>query len=198
VKRVVVIASGATEREALPQLVRHLEIEGISLLEVRVPPRNATLTPEMARRLVAAAWWEHRAVATPDKFVVLVDADGAGWNETLRSLEATSQVPPGVLAPLRCAVAKWHLEAWFFADEPGLRAFLRGDVGSVDCAQPDAIVNPKHHLKNLLRERGVAEVYTAKVAGRIATELDGSRAAERSSSFAHFLDAVRNGAGSGS
>jgi hypothetical protein len=69
-KDVVVIASGETERQSLPHLVAHLEAEGITLLEVRIPRGGKALNVELAEKLVKASWFE-RIAAPPDKFVVL-------------------------------------------------------------------------------------------------------------------------------
>ena len=67
----VVIASGETERRALPHLVSHLsDIE----LDVRIPKRNAKLSVQVINQQIADAWWE--MPNPPDKFVVLVDVDG--------------------------------------------------------------------------------------------------------------------------
>jgi hypothetical protein len=57
-KQVVVIASGETERRALPHLVRHLEADGVTLVDVRIPPGNKALNVEMAEKLVKSAWYE--------------------------------------------------------------------------------------------------------------------------------------------
>ena len=40
---VVVIASGETERRSLPHLVSHLQKQGTSVDDVRIPPRNKAL-----------------------------------------------------------------------------------------------------------------------------------------------------------
>ena len=76
-KRVIVIASGETERRALPHLVRHLQDRAVTVDAVRVPPRNRALNAQMAERLIKAAWYENVS-APPDKFVLLMDVDRAG------------------------------------------------------------------------------------------------------------------------
>jgi hypothetical protein len=75
-KRVVIVASGETERRALPHLARHLRDRAVTVVEVRVPPRNKALNAQMAERLIKAAWYENASVQ-PDKFVVVVDVDRA-------------------------------------------------------------------------------------------------------------------------
>ena len=69
-KRVVIVASGETERRALPHLVRHLRDRDVTVVEVRVPPHNKALNAKMAERLIKAAWYESVS-EPPDKFVVV-------------------------------------------------------------------------------------------------------------------------------
>lgn len=54
---VVVVASGETERRALPHLLAHLETGGVTLVDVRIPPRNLPLKPDMGEKLIKAAWF---------------------------------------------------------------------------------------------------------------------------------------------
>jgi hypothetical protein len=189
-KHVVVIASGETERRSLPHLVAHLETEAISLVEVRVPPGGKALNVEMAEKLLKASWYE-RIAAPPDKFVVLVDTDGRAPDEVLRPFrdQLPGRIGTKISAQLQFACAKWHLEAWYFADVSGLRTYLERDPGSVDTSKPDEIRHPKHHLKNLLGERA----YTAVISEEIAKTLNAQTIAQRSPSFEGFLQAVRNG-----
>ena len=75
--KVIVLASGETERHALPFLLSHLQSRGVSVEDVRIPPRNKALNVEMAKKLIEAAWYELLGVCNPpDKFVVLLDVDG--------------------------------------------------------------------------------------------------------------------------
>ena len=73
-KRVVIIASGETERRALPHLAHHLQDRSVAVDEVRIPPRNRALNAQMAEKLIKAAWYENLSTP-PDKFVVLMDVD---------------------------------------------------------------------------------------------------------------------------
>lgn len=189
-KAVVVIASGETERRALPHLVRHLRAEDITIVEVRIPPGGKALNVEMAEKLLKASWFE-RIGAPPDKFVVLVDTDGKTPDDVLRSFrdELPIRVGTKIGAQIQFAFAQWHLEAWYFADASGLRTYLKRDLGSVDPSKPEEIRNPKHHLKQLLGERA----YTSVVSEEIAQQLDPRAIAQRSASFGRFLDAARNG-----
>jgi hypothetical protein len=189
-KHVVVIASGETERRSLPHLVAHLQAEDIALVEVRIPPGGKGLTVEMAEKLLKASWYE-RIAARPDKFVVLVDTDGRSPDEVLRPFreQLPGRIGAKIGAQLQFACAQWHLEAWYFADISGLRAYLERDAGSVDTSKPDEIQHPKHHLKNLLGERA----YTAVISEEIARRLNAQTIAQRSPSFQGFLQAVRNG-----
>ncbi len=189
-RHVVVIASGETERRSLPHLVAHLQAEEITVDEVRVPPRNRPLNVEMAEKLVKAAWYE-KTVEPPDKFVVLVDADGRAPDEVLRSFreQLPGRLGHNIHASIQLACAQWHLEAWYFADITALRAYLERAPGSVDPSKPDEIQNPKLHLKNLLGDR----VYTAVISEQIAGKLDAQTIAQRSASFRGFLEAIRNG-----
>src|SRR5437660_1627362 len=95
-KHVVVIASGETERRALPHLVAHLKAEDIFVIEVRRPDGHKALNIEMAEKLVKAAWFAPTGNVTPDKFVILVDADGKDPDQALRPFR--DQLP-GRLGP---------------------------------------------------------------------------------------------------
>ena len=192
VKNVIVLASGETERRALPHLLAHLRNQGVSVEEVRIPPRNGTLRVQMAAKLIKAAWHERLGVCvSPDKFVVLLDVDGKLSDlvlEPFRTLSERLGVEIG--AAVRCAYAQWHLEAWYFADAANLRGHLDRALGEVDASKPDEIQNPKLHLKHLL-----GGVYPARVSEEIASRLDAPTIAERSPSFKGFVDAVTNGPG---
>jgi hypothetical protein len=189
-KDVVVIASGETERRSLPHLVTHLRSEDIAVVEVRIPPGGKALNVDMAEKLVKASWFE-RIAAPPDKFVVLVDTDGRTPDETLQPFrdQLPSRLGTKISAQLRFACARWHLEAWYFADIAGLRGYIERAPGSVDTSKPDEIRNPKLHLKNLLGERA----YTAVISEEIAKRLDVLTIGQRSPSFQGFLRAIRNG-----
>ena len=188
-KRVIVLASGETERRALPHLVSHLGDQDVSVEEVRIPPRNRALDVRMAENLINAAWFE-RANAPPDKFVLLLDVDGKAPDEVLAPFrELPGRLHGEVGAAVRYAYAQWHLEAWYFADAANLRDWLGRALGQIDTSQPDEIQNPKLHLKQLLGDR----VYTARVSEEIASRLDAMAIAQRSPGFKGFLDAVTNG-----
>jgi hypothetical protein len=184
---VILVASGETERTALPHLLLHLESAGVSLGDVRTPPHHRNLDGPMAARLVIAAYWS--VYPRPEKFVVLVDADAdepsavaGGVRHDLLPRVADLGVPVLVVA------AKWHLEAWFFADAPGLREYLKRDLGAVDPSQPDAIINPKNHLKNLL-----GRTYTARIAAEIAEGLSATAITQSSPSYRGLERAMMNG-----
>ncbi len=189
-KVVVVIASGETERRSLPHLTAHLQAEGITIVEVRIPPRHRALNVEMAEKLLKASWFE-RLAAPPDKFVVLVDADGRTPNEVLCPFreQLPSRIGISIKAQIQFACAHWHLEAWYFADASGLQQYLERTLGSVDTSRPDEIQNPKLHLKHLLGDRA----YTAVISEEIAKGLSAQTIGQRSPSFQGFLEAVRNG-----
>ena len=188
-KRVVVIASGETERRALPILLSHLRNEGVHLCDVRIPPRNRGLSVRVAEGLAKAAWYENPA-APPDKFVVLIDADGKAPDDVLAPFQKLSgRLGGDITASVLNAYAQWHLEAWYFGDASNLRRCLGGSLGSVDASNPDEIRNPKQHLRNLLGGR----VYTARVSEEIAGKLNARTIAQRSPSFKGFLEAVTNG-----
>jgi hypothetical protein len=185
---IVVIASGETGRAALPVLVEHLGAEGITLSgSVRTPPRHRQLHADEVAWLVKAAHFSSNP--RPDGFVVLIDADPRDPIAVASALQ--SELVPlcsGLAVPMLVTAAKWHLEAWFFADAPGLRAFVGRDLGAVDASKPDDIDNPKLHLKNLL-----GRTYTARVAGDIARALSVS-GVRASPSYRRFEAALRNGA----
>lgn len=187
-KRVIVIASGETERLALPQLVGHLREQGVVVEDVRIPPRNRGLDVEMAAKLIKSVWYENLA-APPDKFVVVVDVDRADPDKALEAMR--SQLParvPEIEADVLYAYAQAHLEAWYFADVENLRNWIGRAPGHVDTSMPDEIDNPKLHLQHLL-----GRVYTARVSAEIAGALDAATIAQRSPSFRAFVAAVLNG-----
>ena len=188
-KRVVVIASGETERRALPHLVAHLRTRGTVVDDVRIPPRHRHLGVRMVEQLIKAAWFED-PTSRPDKFVVLVDVDAADPEDVLRPFE--TQLPPrlhNVHATVLYAYAQRHLEAWFFADAMRLRGCLGRALGAVDTSDPDGIENPKLHLRHLFGQR----MYTSRVSETIASTLDPATIARNSPSFLGFERAVANG-----
>lgn len=188
-KRVIIIASGETERRALPHLARHLQDCAVTVDEVRIPPRNRRLDVQMAERLIKAAWYENLHMP-PDKFVVVVDLDGADPEASLEPIRSgLSGLRDRIGADILCAYAQQHLEAWYFADAQNLREYLGRELGQVDASNPDEIQNPKLHLKHLFGGR----FYTARVSEEIARTLNASTIAGRSPSFKKFVDAITNG-----
>ena len=188
-KRVVVIASGLTERRALPHLLSHLRAEGICTSDVLIPTGNRDLRVEIAEELIKSEWYVSQT--PPDKFVILVDVDREDPDGKLAPFkeELPGRLPSEVGPLLQYAYAQQHLEAWYFADAQNLREYLCGKaLGSVDASQPDEIENPKLHLKNLL---GLG-FYTARVSEGIAQALDARTIEGRSPSFRGFVAAVRN------
>ena len=189
-KRVVVIASGETERRAIPHLVHHLRDRGVELASVAIPANNRSLNADMAAKLIASEWFA--ATLRPSKFVILVDADGGDPDEILRPFRENLPIrlPRGVSPDaVLCVCAQWHLEAWYLADADNLRDCLGRPIGDVDTSSPDAIQNPKLHLKNLLSDK----LYTARVSEDIAKRLDARAIIQRSPSFRKFIAAVENG-----
>lgn len=189
-ERVVVIASGETERRSLPLLLGHLAAESVTIEDVRTPSKHRAINAIEAEKIVRSVWFERMDDERPDKFVVLLDTDRSIPQDALASIKA------GLPSRLRdidanvlFAYAQQHLEAWFFADSGGLRRFLGRDLGNVDSSQPDEILNPKQHLKHLLGPRP----YTSLVSRDIASTLDAEDIAKRSPSFRGFLAAVKNG-----
>lgn len=192
-KRVVVIASGETERRALPRLLSHLRGQGIALREVLVPPRHMALTVDMAEKLIKAAWYANPS-EPPAKFVVLLDVDRSTPEDIVGPIRrALPGRLSGIGADVLVAYAQQHLEAWYFGDSRNLRAYLRRALGSVDASVPDGIEDPKRHLMGLLAERS----YTARTSEEIAATLDASTISGRSPSFRRFVEAVRNGTATG-
>ena len=188
-KRVVVIASGETERRAIPILMLHLLGQHTHIYDVRIPPRNKELSVDLAEKLIKAAWYANPE--QPDKFVILIDLDGSDPVEKLLPFKNNlpERLGSEIQANVLYAYAQWHLEAWYFADAASLREYLGKALGSVDTSRPDDIQNPKLHLKNLLYDR----IYTAGVSQEIARNLDAQTIAQRSPSFRGSLDAVMNG-----
>lgn len=189
-KHVILIASGETERLALPLLVRYLQDQGVVAEDVRIPPRNRALDVEMAAKLIKSAWYENLA-APPDKFVVVADVDRADPARALAAMR--SQLPARVReieADVLYAYAQAHLEAWYFADVENLRNCIGRAPGHVDTSMPDEMDNPKLQLRHLL-----GRVYTARVSAEIAGSLDAATIAQRSPSFRAFVAVVLNGSG---
>ena len=141
-KRVVIVASGETERRALPHLAFHLRACGVSVSSVLIPPGNRALSVEMAEKLIKAAWYEDLS-APPDKFVLLLDLDQAEADEVLSPFGALPERLGAIHAPILYAYAKPHLEGWYFADSLNLRNHLGRSLGSIDTSKPDEINNPK-------------------------------------------------------
>lgn len=190
-KRVVVIVSGETDRRAVPHLCR-LVTADMEFFDVRKPPGNSSLTPEQAVKIAKAAWYELLA-NPPQKFVILVDADEHCETPSHAASPFQSAVDQlgHIAAAFLVAVAVRHLESWYFADEPALRAFLGRDLGAVDPSQPDKMANPKLHLTQLLKSQ--RRLYTAQLSESIAMKLDPDKVAARSPSFSKFLAMVQNG-----
>ena len=190
-KRVVVIASGITERRAVPHLLTGVNDATVSAEDVRFPPRHHQLTPEEVVKLVRAVWWE-RTDAPPDKIVVLVDTDRKTPEEAMFDLK--EMLPKRLSAEMRrtieYAYAQRHLEAWFFADADALKKVLGISLGREDYSRPDEMENPKLHLRHLL---GKDRQYTSRVSEEIAKGLDPDVIERKSPSFRGFLAAVRNG-----
>ena len=190
-KRIIIIASGETERRALPHLARHLQDCAVTVDEVRIPPRNRAIDAQMAERLIKAAWYENLHMP-PDKFVLIIDLDGTDPEALLEPIRSRlSKLRHDISADILCAYAQQHLEAWYFADAQNLREYLGRALGQVDTSRPDEIQNPKRHLKHLFGER----LYTARVSEEIAKTLNTDTIAGRSPSFKKFVDAVTNGSG---
>ena len=186
-KHVVIIASGETERRSLPHLLRHLQ--SVTVDEVRIPPRNKALKAQMVENLIKASWYENLS-RPPDKFVLVIDLDGAEPEASVepfrkRLLGLKDQIDADIL----CAYAQQHLEAWFFADAENLRQCLGRALGHIDTSRPDEILNPKLHLKNLLAEGR----YNAGISEEIAKNLDAVTIAGRSPSFKKLVEAIMNG-----
>ena len=190
-KRVVVIASGETERRSLPHLLAHLRAEDTFVDEIRIPNRNKALDVEMAEKIVKSVWYAPTQNVVPDKFVILVDADGSTSEQVLLPFrdKLPGRLGPAITATLQFACAQWHLEAWYFADAAALSTYLGRDSGHVDTSQPDEIQNPKLHLRNLLGDR----LYTAVISEDIARKLSAQTITQNSPSFRGFVEAVRNG-----
>ena len=189
-KRVVIIASGETERRSLPYLLAHLATEEVIVEDVRIPPRHRPINVDIAAKTIRSVWFERVDDARPHKFVVLLDTDASSPDVVLAPIRA--DLPArlrDIGASLQFAYAQPHLEAWYFADAKGLRQYLRCDLGNVDPSRPDAIRNPKRHLKQLLG----SGLYTAQTSWEIAASLDAAVVAERSPSFRGFVAAVKNG-----
>ena len=191
-KRVKVIASGETERRAIPWLIEHLRDEDVLVDEVRIPPRNRPLDIEMAEKLIKSVWYENLD-SPPEKVVLLVDVDRKAPDEALRPFRQALPIRLGdeIETRVQYAYAQWHLEAWYFADIMNLRGYLGESPGLIDTSRPDDIENPKRRLKTLLGRAD--QTYTARISEEIARHLNPPTIAQRSPSFRRFLGAVMNG-----
>ena len=190
-KRVIVVASGETERQALPHLLAHMTRQGIAVDEIRIPPNNRVLSATICEKVVKAVWYEKvNTPSAPDKFVIVVDTDRRSPQDVIDELrDQLSERLSSIDVDIHYACACQHLEAWYFADAQNLRKFLGKSLGNVDASKPDDIDNPKHHLKNLLGSR----IYTTQLSSDIAQALDATVIADRSPSFSGVLAAIANG-----
>ena len=188
-KRVLVIASGPTEQNALPKLLEHLKSENIEV-DIRIPSGHRQLRPNVVYPIIISSQYDSDE-GPPDKCVILVDTDGKSPDEAIGPLRQGLQRTQltRTFQNVKFAYAQWHLEAWYFADAVGLRGYLRRDTGNVNPNEPDQIQNPKHHLQQLLGDA----TYTAQVSADIATKLDPTTISQRSPSFRIFLETIRNG-----
>ena len=188
-KRVLIIASGPTERSALPKLLEHLKSENIEV-DIRIPSGHRQLRPNVVYPIIISSQYDSDE-GPPDKCVILVDTDGKSPEEAIGPIQQGLQRTQlsRTAQNVKFAYAQWHLEAWYFADAANLREYLRRDVGNVNPNEPDQIQNPKHHLRQLLGD----SIYTAQVSEEIAARLNPSTIAQRSSSFRTFLEIIRNG-----
>jgi hypothetical protein len=186
---VVVVASGDTERRSLPHLLKHLLGAELSRpVDIRVSP-HGLLTMSIAERIVKATWWERQGRGVPtDKVVVLVDADARAPDEKLLEFRELPRRLADLPLTVKVAVAKWHLEAWFFADVEGLRTGLGGRAPGAISEAPDDLPYPKKRLRDLLDTP-----YTPRIAEQIAAGLSADVVRARSGSFAQFEAAVKNG-----
>ena len=188
-KRVLIIASGPTELNALPTLLDHLKLEGIEV-DIRIPPGHHQLRPNVLCPIIYSAQYDSEH-GSPDKYVILVDTDGKTPEEAISPIRQGLQRAQVLqkFHNVKFAFAQWHLEAWYFADAANLRTYLDRNMGSVNANDPDQIQNPKHHLRQLLGDR----TYTAQVSADIAARLDYRTISQHSPSFRTFLEAIRNG-----
>ena len=163
--------------------------EGVTVEDVRIPPRHRAITVEVAEKIIRSVWFEREESERPAKFVVLLDTDRSLPQDVLAPIrDGLPRRLGDIDASLQFAYARQHLEAWYLADANGLRRYLGRDLGNVDSSQPDAIANPKLHLRHLLDAP-----YTSLVSRDIAAELDAAAIARNSASFRGFVAAVRNG-----
>jgi len=187
---IVVLATGRTELAAIPELTRDFRTAESACVHVRIPPGGGALIPSAIEKLAKSAYWDLKGRGNPpDKFVVLVDADGRPEETRVLPFKESCDRLLDIPAPFLVTTAQWHLEAWFFAHAEALRKFLNRDLGSVDTSQPDQIPNPKLHLKHLLDSP-----YTSRIAGEIAAAVSPQIVAQRSVSFSQFVRCLENGA----
>ena len=125
-KKIVVIVTGETDRRSIPRVCRDA-FEQAEWFEVRKPPGNAALTPEQAKKLIKAAWYEMCGRGrAPDKFVMLIDANNHEPLEAARPFEEMAAHLADVTAPKLVTAAVRHLEAWFLAIRRSFGSFWGG------------------------------------------------------------------------
>ncbi len=125
-KRVLVIASGQTELNALPRLLAHLSEEGITI-DVRIPDRHRKIAPNVVAPIIYSALHDSEN-GPPDKYVVLVDTDGRTAAETLRPVQEGLQRTSvsRYVENLQYAYAQWHLVKLGILPTPGISGFIWG------------------------------------------------------------------------
>ncbi len=131
--------------QELDATVLHLQDQGVTVDEVRIPPGNGALNVSMAERIIKAAWHESVGSSAPDKFVILVDLDKKTANEVLAPLQEQlpGRIPDDVRATIKYAYAEQTLEAWYFADATNLKDYLGHAPGHVDTSKPDENREPQ-------------------------------------------------------
>lgn len=165
VKRIVPIAEGHGEVEALPALVRRVLAERLASPQVNVgkvirQPRTRLVQPpdyDVLKRTIELA---ARRGGPGCGILVVVDADDDCPRELVTKLRnAAEEVRPDVAT--RAVLANREFEAWLIAAATSLRTHRRVRDDAVPPADPEAIRDAKGHLQNAILRPG--ETYSPSV-----------------------------------
>lgn len=182
----VVLVEEESARIVATELAARLEIAPSPI----IIPHQGKQDLERSIRNKLARW---RATIAP-RFVILRDNDGMDCKRLKRQLAAL--VPEAALPRTKVRLVLQELESWYFGDLPALVSAGLVDEREAErlpkqkkYRDPDVMTAPKAALRSMLTRSGEAQQGQILLARRISPHL--SLANNRSTSFLHFVDALR-------